>query len=558
MTSLRLILPCALLLSCADTLVIDGAWYEEAGGPADQVSFKPPGPEDVATPGSDSRAAPADTLPDRFAPADVPGPDSSPADVPAPDLPVLPDLVAEEPPQLLCQPGTAACAGNQVQTCNPDGMSWSTSDCLDQYCLQGKCVPCVPGTRKCEGETVLECAVDGLSFAPVETCDFGATGTVCAKGSCVSPCEASSGMTSTGPTNEGCEYWSVDMDQSQEFGGMDSQFAIVVSNTNDKLTATATVTNDAGTTKEVQVPPDSAVIINLDPYNIVGVMKGKRAWRVQSNIPIVAYQFNPLENVGVFSNDASLLLPTYALGKKYRVMAWPHRPGAVGLASAFTVVGTSPDGTNVTVKVSAPTAAGDGIPALAAGQEWNTTLAQFEVLNLETQDAFQDLTGTVVEADQPVALFGGHVCANCPHNFCQGGKCIFDPDAGGCSSHGDCPIIAACDHLEEQIQPLNAWGLHYVIGKTWPRGKAPDFIRVLASQPGTTVTLNPPVASIPQLGEGQYVDFETSSHVEVKADKPILVGQYLEGQDAPGHVHTFCEDAFIFGQTCGGDLFGDS
>ena len=34
---------------------------------------------------------------------------------------------------------------------------------------------------------------------------------------------------------------------------------------------------------------------------------------MRSSVPVVAYQFNPLENVNVFSNDASLLKPAEAL-----------------------------------------------------------------------------------------------------------------------------------------------------------------------------------------------------------------------------------------------------
>src|SRR4029077_4611991 len=57
----------------------------------------------------------------------------------------------------------------------------------------------------------------------------------------------------------------------------------------------------------------------------------RHGYRVTSNVPVVAYQFNPLENVDVFSNDASLLKPVEALRGSagtledaYVVLGWPQ------------------------------------------------------------------------------------------------------------------------------------------------------------------------------------------------------------------------------------------
>ena len=44
-----------------------------------------------------------------------------------------------------------------------------------------------------------------------------------------------------------------------------------------------------------------------------GTALTRNAYRITSTVPVVAYQFNPLENVNVFSNDASLLKPVEAL-----------------------------------------------------------------------------------------------------------------------------------------------------------------------------------------------------------------------------------------------------
>ena len=42
-----------------------------------------------------------------------------------------------------------------------------------------------------------------------------------------------------------------------------------------------------------------------------------RAFKISSTQPVIVYQFNPLNNEGVASNDASLLLPKEGLGREY-------------------------------------------------------------------------------------------------------------------------------------------------------------------------------------------------------------------------------------------------
>jgi len=450
-----------------------------------------------------------------------------------------------------CTPGDSFCVGNQLKTCDPSGTTWVASECGQMICVYDSCRLCFPGTQICQGPKIMKCNQLGDGYDEVSSCDFEGQGKICQNGSCISPCEILESPAAATMSNVGCEYWGIDMDQSQEFDGYNAQYAIVVSNTNNDYTATVKISVFDKEVVSVQAPPNMATIIPLPPLNIIGVLKQKLSYRVHSDLPIVAYQFNPLENVGVFSNDASLLLPTYALGKEYMVMAWPHRGGS--LASNFAVVGTQPGTTTVTIKPSVKTAAGGSVPSIAAGQEWSTTLEQFEVLNIESQDAYSDLTGSWVSADQKVAVFGGHVCANCPPPKCVGGQCPFDPDANSCGSDSGCPIIAACDHLEEQLQPISAWGKEYLIGKTWPRGKAPDYIRIMAAYADTVVTVSPPITNVPVLQPGKHHDFETLQHLNIKADKPILVGQYLEGQDAPGNKHVSC-DGGLFGDHCGGLL----
>ncbi|MBM4395921.1 MAG: hypothetical protein FJ087_09545 [Deltaproteobacteria bacterium] len=448
---------------------------------------------------------------------------------------------------LTCIPGKADCAGATLaRLCRLDGQGWDETDCGGQACVDGFCKDCIPGMKECRAMEVFQCQQDATSWAFVEDCDPETTGRVCHLGLCVQLCALNEKF----KTNQGCEYWAIDMDNYHDLDptmdGQSSPYAIVVSNTNTLFTATITISRHDKVVKTVQAPPATATPIWLDPYNVVGGMKGKRAYRLKSTLPIVAYQFNPLENVGVYSNDASLLLPINALGKSYMALAWPTiGENAAGqmLASNVAVVAPEEGETNVQVTVTADTIGGSGIKALKAGETWKGTLQQFEVLNLEAADPFGDLTGTRIEADRRVAVFAGHVCATVPLSRCVGGKCSYDPSVS-CFDDDSCPTIAACDHLEEEMPPLAAWGKDYPVPRLWPRGKASDIIRVLAALDDTHVTVAGASVTVPTLDRGEHFEFEVAKDVEITADKPILVGQFMEGQNAPYAEHQICADLF--------------
>src|SRR5690606_5773352 len=82
-----------------------------------------------------------------------------------------------------------------------------------------------------------------------------------------------------------------------------------------------------------------------------------------------------------------------------------------------------------------------------------------------------DLSGTLVSADKPIQVIGGHECTNVP-------------------SH-----ITACDHLEESIFPLQTLAQEYLIA---PPVQVPNtnalkatIVRVIATEDNTQVTFSP-------------------------------------------------------------------
>ena len=324
---------------------------------------------------------------------------------------------------------------------------------------------------------------------------------------------------------------------------------MIVSNTAD---SDATVHVTLGASKDAPgaktaswvVPPKKLQVIDL-PVKAWGVPNqnqdgsniNNRAFRIQSNQPIVAYQFNPLQNYGVFSNDASLLLPTGSLGTEY----WVLSRNQLGdkFRSYVTIVAAMPGTTKVDVVSSGKTLAGPDVPAMTLGQTQSFSLQEGQVLNIESNKANEDLTGSFVKADKPVVVFGGSEASNSP----QTGNCVTDPNGYGgkvcagtsgggfgtpCTQDADCDGACCADHLEEQMFPVATWGTEYVAARLYPRGKERDAWRILAAQNGTKVTIQPFIGvTVPTLNQGQWFEFESTADFVVKGDKPILVGQYM-------------------------------
>ncbi len=501
----------------------------------------------------------------------------------------------------ICLPGTAtSCATDDYVTrCNEAGTAIETVLCTNAggdptKCFEnGRCSECVPGlAKRCApaDSTVVERCDDTGHWTTDEQCD-AAAGKQCAPGGL---CQKACDINVKANSYVGCAFWATDLDNAFVPGGARSyfdasnaQYAIVVSNPSDKLTADISIGyfEDGQEQKQTldsqnnpldlsPLGPGELRTFLLPPRNIDATSSSFQAWRVTSSAPIAAYQFNPLENVGVYSNDATNLLPEELLGTYYIAMTREETFSI--LRSFITIVATQGGQTNVTVTFSSPDndasgstwplltlASQDGtIKSYKSGESASFTLTQWGTLNIETNMVGSDLTGTVVLADKKIAVFAGSEAANVPNtNHCDVSKCkAGDLDAGQkcghcvwdgktqCASNDDCSgfIICCADHLEMQMFPVPVWDNHYVAVKLFPRGKERDSWRILAATNGTIVNLVPPpkdpkgkAISVPVLNKGEWFEFETvdsfeiSSRHEDKTPAPVLVGHFMSSQDAP-------------------------
>ncbi len=449
----------------------------------------------------------------------------------------------------ICKPGESRCAGSKLlEQCSDDGLSYDQIPCADRCSNAGSIaicgdLTCIPGERTCNGtELIVQCSEDGSHFEYVGRCNGQQTGQECDRGECVPLCIINEKLR----TNVGCDYWAVDLDNALVPGGSGyldaagAPFAVVVSNPHSSFTAEISVLNSEGLVVTALVPPLGLRIFNLPRRDAEGTVKAALAYRLRSSIPIVAYQFNPLDNEDVFSNDASLLLPSHVVGSSYRVMT--REQSFENLRGFLTVVGISEEPTQVEVTVTAQTMPGQGIPALAPGESYKTVLHQYELLNIETNAPGADLTGSLIEASQNVAVFGGSEAANAPNtNHCidideetETGICEYDGSTP-CRNNYDCDLFITCcaDHIEQQLYPIDTWGRHYIATKSYDRGLEDDYWRIMAAEDGTKIETVPPQAAIPILNAGESFEFGSREHFEILSDKPILVGQFLASEQAP-------------------------
>lgn len=499
-------------------------------------------------------------------------------------------------PGQVCVPGSAkACiveGGKQALVCNASGTNYVEGICKgpdgrDSQCIQDRCTVCFPGTKRCNGEEEVQtCADDGSAWETTTLCNGGTTGQVCALELTGAPCESLCSVNIKFNSYIGCDYWGVDLDNAFVPGGnrqgfydaQGAQYAIVVANppasplpaivevwvreggVEMKVPYLLEPSSIKGQPTQVPVPtepllPGQLRVFRLPARSVDGTIQASLAFRVTASVPVIAYQFNPLENEDVFSNDASLLLPASLLGREYFVMTREQTFDT--LRSTLTVAAVLPGTTTVSVRVSAPTLPGrvypdapdeQPIPHMETGETRIFKLQQYDILNIETDRPGADLTGSLILSDQRVAVFGGSEAANAPNTArCVGidpiskkGVCEYDGKTT-CRTLSDCVAAGfntcCADHLEQQLYPVKVWGSSYVATKSWDRNKESDIWRIMAGANNTVVRLKPPQPGIeiPILNRGEWFEFESRQHFEIDSvgKKPILVGQFLAAQDAP-------------------------
>lgn len=468
-----------------------------------------------------------------------------------------------------CIDNATQCDGNSFMSCVSG--EWQVTDqCISTSCdpTYG-CIECIPNSNVCEGNTVRACTEDGELGGVIETCEGD---TQCSNGSCRNLClEAETALSYLGCeywavdlenamqiAGEpvillGCSLVNIfglqsevvedarvcePMDADAPLAGQcdgdggcpplhtcvtkdvcaldadGSPFAVVVSNPHN-FAVDVTISNGGGTTDTVSVLANEVATLypaemGFDDQSAGSTSVASLAYKVTTTAPVAAYQFNPLDNENVFSNDGSLLIPRHTFDTDYYALTWQGlevRPASNDLSSYVAVVAWQ-DATVVTVTPSADVVAGLTTPGITAGTPTEFTMNAFDVLNLEA-GGVGDLTGTRVQVtgglDATVGVFAGHEAVS-----------ILSPGANCCA-----------DHIEEMMFPTSTWGSEFAVAHSKVRVDESDILRIMAQSANTTVTVSSG-AVCPVLAPGEFCEIEISTDVEITSTEPILIGHYLK------------------------------
>src|SRR5690606_38666161 len=164
------------------------------------------------------------------------------------------------------------------------------------------------------------------------------------------------------------------------------------------------------------------------------------SYRVQSNIPVVAYLHSPM--AAVQTNDASMLLPEHALRENHVVAS--YTPWLTNYYPSYFNVIAVEDATTVSWYPPVATNAGVGVPSVPAGGMGQVVMNRGDTLQVVASKDI-DVSGTYVSADKPIAVISGAEIVNVPG-------------------------VQYADHIEEQMLPLDYWGQEYVGPRAPPRG----------------------------------------------------------------------------------------
>lgn len=295
-------------------------------------------------------------------------------------------------------------------------------------------------------------------------------------------------VSADGPDSRGTDFWLA-------FPGNYSYQELTLFITGEVTTTGVVSIPSQSWTSPFTVTPGAVITVILPDVQLTNsdTVEDKGV-HVMADDEVTVYGLNRV----LYTTDAYLGLPTDVLGTEYIVLSYDARAGG---GTQFAVVGTEIS-TTVTITPSVTTS------GHTAGTPYTVTLNQGQTYLLQNATGGTDLSGSIVTADKPIAVFGSNKCTNIP------------------------PGYGACDHTVEQLPPVSTWGQNFA---TFPLAtRSGDTFRILASTDGTTITVNSSVVAT--LDRGEFHETILTNTVMITATAPVLVAQYSHGTVYDGAV----------------------
>lgn len=396
--------------------------------------------------------------------------------------------------ELLCQPGEARCADdNTREICKATGLDWKQEPC--------------GAKQKCNEDTMTTAVCNG-------------------------PCEVAQTM----PNSLGCDFLAIRMRSGNGDEDLAEFYdALIVGNPDTETASVQLYFTPNGSHQEAPAG-DPVILANGEAHTFqltnstisgFSSIRNGGIYRVQSDIPIIAYQHSPLKNSE--SNDSSLLLPLKSLRQDYVIASYPAwvNPGDLegygGRPSYFNIIALENETTIEWVPKRDSAGNGVTVPPILAGETGQIRLNKLDVLQVgastltNTDYETQDISGTVVHSDKPIWVIGGASCARVP----------FESTGG-------------CNHLQEQMIPIEYWGKQYVAAHSPVRTAEKHYWRVYAGEDDVIVTTNPsqPPGTLVLAKKGDYKDMIIKSGVSTtfQGTGAFMPVQYLASFKESGDI----------------------
>jgi IgGFc binding protein len=402
------------------------------------------------------------------------------------------------------------------------------------------------GAPLCVGAEAVHACRGHLVAEVVDDC--AAKGQVCNLARCTSSvCQIAETNTNS---LVGCLFYTLEADNISEDEAATTSF--LVTNPGGDPAAVdlqVPIPGEAGTSAQwfseasLQVPTgESGRLRAMNPVLAVG-KRPRSALRVSSDRPVTLVEIESDDSSqSASSSGGTMILPVQSLGLDYRAVTYPQAatpavagtPGSRGGAGRVMIVGTQMGTTVHFWPFGGVTAdPSGGTPQINAGDEYVIVLDDGDVFQIYSGAEQEDLTGSLVTADQPIAIFSGNISTT----YGSGVTGINSPDMA-----------------HEQMPPIATWSQTYVAASLTPQSSiactsffgtdGASIWRVLASVDHTTITFQGPGTATLQLlptggvaaplvqplllDEGQAASLIGLGSFTVIADHPILVTQGMD------------------------------